>query len=260
AVEVRRRGVEILPPDINLSYGNFTVEGGAIRISLRQVKGVKESALDSILEARSDGLFKSFDDFRRRTSVDRNALENMVACGVFDTLHPNRKQLLWAVSTTEKTGAGEVDVIADTVPNLIDNTATLPPIPDFTPREKFNMEYEVLGIDICCHYMSYWRSRLDRLGFTGSRNLSKIKAGSLVKIAGLPIRPHRPPTRTGKTAAFFSLEDEFGLIDVTVFEKTYQRFGALLFTKPVPPLQVWGTLQYRGNGVSVIARKIERLV
>jgi len=121
------------------------------------------------------------------------------------------------------------------------------------------MEYAILGIDVRHHYMSYWRNRLDRRGFTCSKNLRKAREGSLVKIAGLPIRPHRPPTRTGKIAAFFSLEDEFGLMDVTVFEKTYQEFGALLFTKPAPPLAVLGTLQHRGNGVSIIARKIERL-
>ncbi|MHB9093954.1 MAG: DNA polymerase III subunit alpha [Eubacteriales bacterium] len=260
-VEARRRGITILPPDINLSYPDFTVEGAAIRISLRQVRGVKDSALSSIFNARDDGPFSSFDDFRRRVLVERDALENMISCGVFDTLHPNRKQLLWAASAPEKKGVNKVPAAAgDTFPGLSDNTATLPPVPDFTPREKFNMEYEMLGIDINCHYMSYWRDTLDRRGFVSSKNLRQAKEGGLVKIAGLPIRPHRPPTRTGKIAAFFSLEDEFGLIDVTAFEKTYQAFGALLFTKPVPPLQVWGTLQRRGNGVSIISHKIERLV
>jgi len=251
-VEARRRGVTILPPDINLSRECFTVNANTIRISLRQIKGVKDNSLEKILTAREKGPFKSFDDFLKRVHTDRNVLENLICCGAFDSLHSNRKQLLWAIPATGSKGnTGEL--------SLTDNTVTLPPVPDFTPQEKFNMEYEILGIDVTSHFMSYWRSRLNPRGFLNSMNLAAAKNGSPVKVAGLPVRPHRPPTRTGKIAAFFSLEDEFGLIDITVFEKTYQEFGKLLFTRPVPPLQVWGTLQHRGNGFSIIARKIFRL-
>jgi error-prone DNA polymerase len=257
-VEARRRGVIILPPDINLSCGSFTVEGNGIRISLRQVKGIKNNALDSITKARESGPFKSFDDFCRRTSIDKDALINMISCGVFDSLHPNRKQLLWAIAgmADESSNSASLNNLRL---NLIDNLESLPQVPDFSSQEKFNMEYEMLGIDIRDHYMSHWRNRLASHGFISSKDLPQAKEGSLIKIAGLPIRPHRPPTRTGKIAAFFSLEDEFGLMDVTVFEKTYQTFGALLFTKPVPPLAVSGRLQHRGNSVSVIAHSIDIL-
>jgi len=181
----------------------------------------------------------------------------MISCGVFDSLHPNRKQLLWAVAGMAARPSNPAS------PNLslslMDNLESLPQVPDFSSQEKFNMEYEVLGIDIRNHYISHWRDRLNSRGFISSKNLSQAKEGSQVKIAGIPIRPHRPPTRTGKIAAFFSLEDEFGLMDITVFEKTYQTFGALLFTKPVLPLAVSGRLQRRGNSAAVIAYKIEAL-
>ncbi|MBU7006802.1 DNA polymerase III subunit alpha [Phosphitispora fastidiosa] len=251
-VEARRRGVTILPPDINLSRESFTVDANTIRISLRQIKGVKDSSLEKILTARKNGPFRSFDDFLKRIRPDRNVLENLICCGAFDSLRDNRKQLLWAIPAAGSRGnTGELA--------LTDNMVTLPSVPDFTPQEKFNMEYEILGIDVTSHYMSHWRTRLERRGFLNSRNLAVARDSSLVNVAGLPVRPHRPPTRTGKIAAFFSLEDEFGLIDITVFEKTYQKFGNLLFTRPVPPLQVWGTLQHRGNGFSIIARQISRL-
>ncbi|PKM80207.1 MAG: error-prone DNA polymerase [Firmicutes bacterium HGW-Firmicutes-14] len=272
-VEARRRGVTVLPPDINLSGSYFTVENNSLRISLRQIKGVKENTLERILTARKDGPFTSFEDFLCRTTVDKDVLVNMISCGGFDNLHPSRRQLIWAVSTaaiptaisgsacsttTGPTTAGSLAGLT-TAGSITGAMAALPDIPDFTSREKFNMEYEMLGIDIHRHYMSYLRSRLDSRGVVSSRNLRKAKEGSLITTAGLPIRPHRPPTRTGKVAAFFSLEDEFGLTDVTVFEKTYQKYGALLFTKPVPPLQVSGILQHRGNGFSIIARRIAKL-
>ncbi|WP_418792114.1 DNA polymerase III subunit alpha [Phosphitispora sp. TUW77] len=257
-VEARRKGVTILPPDINLSQECFTVDANTIRISLRQVKGVQNNYLEKVLTAREKGLFKSFDDFLKRVHIDKNILKNLICCGAFDSLHSNRKQLLWAIP--EAGSKRNAPVLSFTGEHsLIDNTVALSPVPDFTPQEKFNMEYEILGIDVTSHYMSHWRSSLERRGFLNSMNLAAARNGSLVKVAGLPIHPHRPPTRTGKTTAFFSLEDEFGLMDITVFEKTYQKFGSLLFTNPVPPLQVWGSLQHRGNGVSIIAQKIFRL-
>ncbi|WP_366924724.1 hypothetical protein MFMK1_001718 [Metallumcola ferriviriculae] len=60
-------------------------------------------------------------------------------------------------------------------------------------------------------------------------------------VAGKVINPHRPPTRSGKITVFFSLEDEFGLLDVTMFERQYQRFGQLIFGQSHPVLTVTGT-------------------
>src|SRR5690606_12719706 len=121
------------------------------------------------------------------------ALQNLICCGAFDSLHPNRRQLLWALSMGMADGRNSL-LFPD------DNVSTLPSVPDFSPLEKFNMEYRLLGIDVRCHYMSLWRDSLDRRGFTSSKNLRRVKDGSFVKIAGLPVRPHRPPTRSGKIA------------------------------------------------------------
>ena len=71
------------------------------------------------------------------------------------------------------------------------------------------------------------------------------------------VRPHRPPTRSGKTVVFLSLEDEMGLTDVTVFESIYQKYGSLIYGSP--SLLISGTVSRRGDGVSVIARSIQRL-
>ena len=82
--EARRSGVEILPPDINRSYDFFSVENGAIRISLAQIKGMSEVALKSILSARDNGNFSSLRDFMPRTEVSRPITENLVNVGAFD--------------------------------------------------------------------------------------------------------------------------------------------------------------------------------
>jgi error-prone DNA polymerase len=249
ANEARRRGVRILPPEINLSGERFTVEGNAIRVPLTRVREMSRSALAAILKARSEGPFLSLADFYRRTRVERNILKNLVLCGAFDTLHPNRRELL----------AWLPEVLA-----LSSRQQTLdfgPPsrLPDFSPAEKWALEYQILGLDTERHYMSFWRERLKKEGYLTSKELRHLPGRTRVKVAGLPVKPHRPPTRSGRTVVFFSLEDETGLTDVTVFADVYQEYGHLLFGPEVYPLKVTGILERRGEGVSVTARRMEPL-
>ncbi|GAW93881.1 DNA polymerase III subunit alpha [Calderihabitans maritimus] len=235
--EARRRGIKILPPDINRSQAQFSVEGNGIRVSLSQIKQMTKSVLNAILKAREQAPFSSLDDFRRRVFVPRPILQNLILCGAFDTLHPNRRQLLWKIT-------GEKNVKN---------------IPDFTPEQKQELQYRILGIDIEEHYMARWRPLLQQKGYKNTRELRQFPDRTCIKVAGIVIAPHRPPTRSGRTVVFFSLEDEFGLADVTVFEDVYQIYGNIIFSHPSPPLAVTGILQRRGNGINIIAREVKNM-
>jgi error-prone DNA polymerase len=105
--------------------------------------------------------------------------------------------------------------------------------------------------------MEFFRPVLARGGVLTSREIAGARHGQAVRTAGLVVRPHRPPTRSGKTVVFLSLEDEMGLTDVTVFESIYQKYGSLIYGSP--SLLISGTVSRRGDGVSVIARSIQRL-
>ncbi|MBC7347229.1 MAG: error-prone DNA polymerase, partial [Clostridia bacterium] len=195
--------------------------------------------------------FASLADFYQRTRVDRDLLENLVRCGAFDRLHPNRRLLLNWMPQVVASSPGQ-------------RLLPLPPPAgeeeeDFSPAEKQLMEYAVLGLEIERHYLGWWRERLAAEGYLASRQLEDLPAGQWVKVAGLPVRPHRPPTRSGRLVVFFSLEDETGLTDVTVFEDVYQRYGHLLFGPEVGPLRVAGRLVRRGRGVGVTARWLGHL-
>ena len=94
--------------------------------------------------------------------------------------------------------------------------------------------------------------------FVTSRDIAGLAEGAKIKIAGLVIRPHRPPTRSGKIVVFLTLEDEFGLIDVTVFENIYHRYGEKLFKNPL--LSIEGTVARRGgNEAGIVANRIQPL-
>ncbi|MGI6552558.1 MAG: hypothetical protein ACOX37_05730 [Bacillota bacterium] len=241
-VEARRRGISFLPPDINKSGAGFTVEGGAIRISLRQVRGMSDEVLARILEKRP---YRSWWEFCRQVNVPRHLLRNLILSGAFDSLYPNRKQLLWQVPFLSK--------------GLLVNGPQLPDLEDFSEEEKRRQELEVLGMEIGQHEMAPWRERLQQAGFVDSRSLKKLEDGSSVKIVGLPVRPHRPPTRSGKIVVFFSLEDEKGLADVTVFPDVYHQYGQFIFGRRPDLLAVQGRLQKKGRSSGIIAAKIAPL-
>lgn len=243
-VEARRRGIAILPPDINKSGGDFLVEDGAIRVSLAQVKGMSREVLQAILAGRP---YTSLVDFQKRVKAPRDILENLILSGAFDGLHPNRKQLLWQVPLLAQVEEPGFLPVAEELS-----------LEDFTPWEKHRQEKEVLGIDIRCHPMAYYRPWLEEQGFQHSGSIKKLPPGAAVKIAGILVRPHRPPTRSGKTVVFFSVEDEYGLADVTVFEDIYQRYGQEIYGARGGLMVVEGTVQDRDRGHGVIAARLSR--
>ncbi|MGE5542018.1 MAG: OB-fold nucleic acid binding domain-containing protein, partial [Bacillota bacterium] len=244
----------------------FTVEAagnaGAIRVSLACVRDMTGQTLDRIVEARRNRPFISLDDFRRRVSPPRNIAENLALCGAFDVFHPNRRAMLWwAGSALGASTSGHPGRAADN-PTLrleLNDAGDYSSIPDLTPAERIFHEYRILGIAVSQHPMALFRNSLKADGFLSSKDVCRAKQGTVVKVAGFPVRPHRPPTKSGRTVVFLSLEDEFGLADLTIFENTYQKYGQVIFTDPAPPLKVTGRIQRRGNGVSVVVREIEIL-
>jgi len=272
---------ELLPPGAGSRL--------AIRASLRAVKGMTEKGLQAILESRRrDGPFTSLADFCRRLArppgagcapgvrgagggpvgLDQDVIENLILCGAFDSLHPNRRSLMWALpAVLQECRAGLLPAAGGAVPPS--GAASAPgtggaatvaggdgSVADFTPLEKLAWEHEILGFGVSGHLMGHLRPYLKKRGYLSSREVAELPEGMRVKVAGLAVRPHRPPTRSGRIVVFLSLEDEFGLIDVVVFENVYRRYGVHIFGEAVPPLAAGGIVQRRGRAVSVTARWI----
>lgn len=269
--EARRRGISILLPDINLSTGRFKAEEGSIRISLRQVHGMSRETLYAILEARSQGSFLSLNDFCGRVRIEKDVLHRLILCGAFDSLDSNRRRLIWQAAgqlkksckTNNYQKEAPPEYILETVPDYdprhSPEGSLYSGIPDFTPEEKQIHEYRILGIDTGEHFMARLRASLRSKGILSSSEVKHKNTGTLAAVAGIPLRPHRPPTRSGRTVVFLSLEDEYGMVDITVFENVYQRYGHLIFRRPSCPLLVRGKIDRNGKHVTITATKIEAL-
>mgnify|MGYP003861802199 CR=1 FL=1 len=272
-VEARRRGVRFLRPDVHRSGADYAVVApDAVRVGLKAVRGLRAAAMEAILRARARGAFRSLADLCRRTGVRRDEAEALILAGALDDLappdpatgRPNRRALLWSLAALAGTGGiacgrGPARTREAAFPGV---QLPLPDadLPDFSPWERALYEYQTLGFFLTAHPLALWRERLRAAGYVDSRQLGALPAGARVRVAGLAVRPHRPPTRSGRTVVFLSLEDEHGLIDVTVFEDLYQKCGALLFSGAIPPLAVEGRVARRGGAVSLTAEAVAPLL
>ncbi len=308
--DARRRGIEILPLDVNRSEPDYTVEplapetasvpgggvgrsggqetseasrvseagsaepdapapqgssapGYGIRLALKDVHGISDAEIRSILQARADHPFRDVGDFLRRTVVSRPVVEALAHAGAFDALPGgSRRDRLYAAMTTRPQREG--DQLA-----LDLSGARRPPrphpahrpsrgpfsLPEYTDAERVRAELEVLGLDASRHLISFFEPLLADLGVVRARDLHRHRSGERVMVAGVKVASQTPAIRSGQRIIFLTLDDATGPVDVTVFEKVQPKVARVVFHSFV--LAVLGTLRRTGRrGVSIIAEDV----
>lgn len=279
--EARRRGVTVLGPDVNESEAEYRVVrlpssssgAPAIRTPLKVVRSLGEAGARALLDERArGGPYRSLWDLCRRVDLPRDALESLIMAGAFDSLHPNRRALLWelpSVLEAARRSREAAPASPDADPAVRQGRLALPDedaghrqgaaleLQDFSSFEKLALELYAMGFSPDKHLLAFLRPSLRRQGVLATQEVRRQPQGARVRVGGLAIRPHRPPTRSGRTVVFLTLEDEEGLLDVTVFESIYQRYGHHIFTRPA--LIVSGRVERRGRAVSVTADQIQPL-
>jgi error-prone DNA polymerase len=261
AEDAKRLGIRLLPVCVNHSEDRFSVEGGDIRIGLRLFRGMSEAALASILEARRQGRFTSLADFCHRTCVPRPVVEDLIAVGAFGFTGTSVPELMWTLaalpggSIADRNGNHSARGLDFAESEHVEQLSGLEPQSAHT---RAALELKLTGVTTGPHPFTYWRTRLQNLGVLSSTQLYTRRDGDRVKVAGIVCARARPPTKSGRTAIFISLEDEKGLVDTAVFEDTYQRCGRAIYESPV--LLVGGRLSRQGKlDISVIADTITPL-
>ena len=178
----RDMGIEVLPPDVNRSFNEFTVEGQAIRYGLSGIKGVGEGAVESIVEEREkDGPFGSLLDFCQRVNlrkVNKKVLESLVKSGAMDGFGCSRRALLegldrvqgMAQKRAKRKTSGQLSFMGLVEEN---NTCSLAglgvegeeDLPEFGDDEKCHMEKEAFGFFLIGHPLQPFRQKIRRLGY-----------------------------------------------------------------------------------------------
>lgn len=241
--EARRKGILVHGPDCNVSKPTSFADAHSIRLGLLQISGVNEDIAAQICNARP---FTSWGDFVRRVRLNRDTFEHLVLAGTFDRLHANRKELLFSLGSILPPATDSTMSLA------LDLEPIVAPRTDFDLYTRTAQEYRVMGLSPGRHIMVFWREKLSRSGIQTCRAVKQNQDGdALLTAAGVVIRPHTPPTKSGKRVIFFTLEDESGLLNVTVFPDVQEKFGHLMPGHSM--LVVTGRKDKRGgNGMTAV--------
>jgi DNA polymerase-3 subunit alpha len=268
--ECRRMNIEVLPPDVNLSGVDFTVDGDKIRFGLAAIKNVGLNAVKSIIEMKeTGGPFKSFADFCQRLDtrvINRRVLENLIKSGALDSLGHFRSQMMAAVDTglglaqlaqqDRKNGQlSLLDFWGDEVQKTL--TIDLPEIKEFPPGELLVMEKEALGLYVSGHPLSEYREFINRQATHQVANLVELEDRTEVVVGGILNSVKKITTKRGDAMAFANLEDLTGSVELVIFPRTYQQYAGLLAVDN--PVLVKGTANHNGEEVKIIVNCLEPL-
>ena len=236
--DCRRMGIEVLPPDINTSGWDFTIEdtegGGksAIRFGLGAVKNVGHGPVETILEARTEGTFTDINDFVRRVDlrkVGKRALESLIKVGALDVFGPRPSLLenldrIISISASHFKAAdmGQMSLFGAQT-GLIAEINLPPAKTEISRREQLNWERELIGVYISDHPLSPVMDAINQNVTHLSSELHDAHAGQPVRVAGLVTRLRPHTTKKGDPMAFVTIEDLQGNIELVIFPRTWAR-------------------------------------
>lgn len=246
--DARRHGVDVRAATANHSDWDSSLEKtdegcAALRLGLRQIKGLSEDAGRNIAEERRAGPYRSIQQLLERTGINRRELNVLAAAGALACIAGHRHKARWAVAGAEEPTA---------LFTSMDSFEAVPMLRRPTEGQDIVADYKSLGLTLERHPMELLREYLDVYRYVLACDLKKLPTGRHVHVAGLVITKQRPGTASGVT--FVTLEDESGYINLIVWKKIADEQRDALLNARL--MGVDGELQIEGKVVHVIARKL----
>ncbi|MBP3936728.1 MAG: DNA polymerase III subunit alpha [Clostridia bacterium] len=256
--ECNRIGLSVLPPTVNESYPDFSVEGASLRYGLLAVKNIGRAALERLVwEREQNGPFTSFQSFIRRmipyTEFNRRALESLIKCGALDGLGANRRQMLenyiLIADAVEDNHRRNIEGQLGLFDDPEQSEMTDPPLAereDYPLSERLNMEKEVTGLYLSGHPLAAYRSYYDDSRLTPSSCLDDEETdwdGKPMTLLCLVTALRSRTTKQNAIMATAMLEDYYGSLEALVFPKQFEQYGNLLRSEQ--PLLVGGRISAR---------------
>lgn len=244
----RKLGIEILPPDVNEGYGDFSVSNNKIRFGLSAIKSVGKSNIEALVENRQkNGSYKSLTDFvdRLENNINARTIESLINAGAFDSLGGKRsqysamyKQVYEGYNQMKKKNiAGQLNLF-DVGSTTVTKTDDLPDIEEYPKNKLLELEKEMLGVYVSGHPLDEYEGLLSRYVSNNTldfpvesedyENEDKIQDNQKVVIGGVIDKINVKYTKNNKQMAFITVEDTYGSVEVIVFPDTYTRFSRII--------------------------------
>ncbi|RKN05330.1 DNA polymerase III subunit alpha [Streptomyces radicis] len=245
--DARRRGVPVLPLDVNRSDATYRIElesesgGLGLRLALGEVRGIGEDEAARIAAGRP---YASLDDLMTRAAPSRPVAERLARVGALDAFGANRRDLLLRIAELHRQRRGAGALGGSPLP--LDGEEAAPPagLPDLDADERLGAELGVLGMETSRHLLADHHAFLEELGALSARRLREAGHGETVLVAGAKVATQTPPIRSGKRVIFVTLDDTTGLVDLAFFEDSHAACAHTVFHAWL--LLVRGTVQRRG--------------
>ncbi|MEV4195119.1 DNA polymerase III subunit alpha, partial [Streptomyces toxytricini] len=262
--DARRRGVPVLPLDVNRSAAAHRIElvsdpgsGGppvwGLRLALDDVHGISDAEAARIEAGQPYG---SLRDFWERAHPGHPVAQRLAQVGALDSFGANRRDLLLHLSelhgAQRAAGARGGGPRSAQLPLDGGRSTAAVGLPDLTDAERLSAELGVLGMDASRHLMGDHRAFLAELGVVPADRLREVGHGQTVLVAGAKAATQTPPIRSGRRVIFSTLDDGTGLVDLAFFDDSHEACAHTVFHSFL--LLVRGVVQRRGpQSLSVVA-------
>ncbi len=246
SAECQRMNIKVLPPDINISRGGFTVDGQCIRFGLNAVKSVGRGLIDAVIKERQSRPFRSLYDFCRRMrgqELNRRALESLIRAGAFDAIGPSRHGMLESVDPILKSVEndarqnleGQLDLFGS-----MDLTGqeggiqdyVVPDLPEYPVRELLRMEKEVSGLYLSGHPLDAYRDKISRISTCTIAQLQGEEAKDFdnrsVVMVCIVVKTRVLTTKSNTLMAATTVEDMTGSMEMLVFPRIFSECRSCL--------------------------------
>ncbi len=231
--------------------------GWGVRLGLHLVKGIGEQQAELLDAELARGPYRSLEDVVDRTGLGEDVLERLIRTGGLDSLGRPRRELLWQLREVAGRRSASAERSVKAVGRAMDLRLPATPAPDLPPlteSERIGDAYAVIGLDARRQVTGLFRDVLDRLGAVTNAALSERKTGR-VRVGGLVVTRQHPMTAKG--TVFLAMEDETGMVNVTLWPDTWARLRSVVRRHAL--LLVDGELQREGNVVNVVADDVRPL-
>ncbi len=263
--ECKRMGLPVLAPDINESFGDFTVlkEQNSIRFGLYSIKNFGRGVADSIIaERKAHGPYTSVSNFLSRVKdqgLNKKGLESLIMCGALDSLGERGTMLTHIEVMLQFHKDAMLDHMHDSLFAGMSEASELrlQKEPDAPVEQKLAWEKELLGLYISGHPLDRFKDKLSKRPL----NLAQIKErsypGTTTVIAGMVEDLRVLLTKNGDQMAFIKLADFSGAVEAVVFPKSYVEYKAIL--RPEAVVAIKGRVSNRNGEFSIVTEAIKPL-
>ncbi|MDY5326227.1 MAG: DNA polymerase III subunit alpha [Gemmiger sp.] len=245
STECQRLGIKVLPPDINVSRGGFTVDGNCIRFGLNAVKSVGRDLIDAVIRERGQRPFRGLYDFCKRmhgSALNRRALESLIKAGAFDGLEPSRHGMLESVEAIlkiiENDARQNLEGQLDLFSALSGEDAgrnedyMVPRLAEYGAGELLKMEKEVSGLYLSGHPLDAYREQIQKISTCTIAQLQGEEAkdfdNQMVTILCTVVKNKIMTTKSNTLMSFTTVEDLTGTMEMLVFPRVLANCRAYL--------------------------------